>query len=138
MEDLEWEWIRYKDIYVLFLKPARYGYRELAKELLYQLYTREKPLTVEDLMARLGGGAALDQGEKNFVQKYIRKLKARGVVRVTPEGYIEPLVPALPVEVVRAAVELAADDLAKYIKKRSLKAYRRGERSPLVILGGYV
>lgn len=130
------EWIKFKDIVMPYLKTSRAGHAYLAKAFLYALYTRERPLTYEELLARAGEGASLEPDEKNFLHQYYKKLRLYGLVReVRHEGkvFVEPTIPAVPVELVQSAVERNAEPLSRFLKKRTLQAYRRGERFPKVL-----
>jgi hypothetical protein len=122
------EWRRYKDLYFPFLKPKSPGYRDLGLKVMYYL-AKHPGKTLEELFAVVGEGWTLEAEEKLFVRRYIQKLKAHNMLTTDGDKLI-PLWPFFPASAVRAVVEAHEDKLSVYFSKRTLKAWKKGERYP--------
>jgi len=95
-----------------------------------QYYITKKPgITIEDLYALVGEGATLEPNEKLFVRKYVQKLKAYDLVRVTRD-HIFPSWPFFTTKAVKALVEYHKEELTARFSPRTVKAWVRGERHP--------
>ncbi len=125
--DEQFLWIRYKDLYMLWIVPSR-GHRKLSKHILYILY-KNKGIDIATLMAKVGAGWDLSVDQKNFVHSYMRKLKAYGLV-IEKDGRLFAAQTAVPVDVVIAAAQRQHEVLAKFYSEETIRAWIKKKRYP--------
>jgi len=121
-------WVRYGEIYFPHLVPRSPGHKDIAVKVQYYL-TKRPGITLEEIYALVGEGSALEPAEKLFIQRYLRKLKAYNLLEENRGRYF-PTWPYLSVKAVRELVELHKEELEVHFSKRTVKAWRRGERHP--------